>query len=111
LKIDAHIRPGRLRHDFRHDLLDRFTPGDIVQWGVQANAFQTLLQSMQMRIQSEWLSVVDRNDFVDTITKQKATVHDRNARLIQWQILTVEIDDGSGDGGYSVVSQNRRVLI
>src|SRR3569623_591407 len=76
----------------RDQLQDALTPlAHAVRVG-QADAVEAELQATQVRVEPEGLPRIHRDQFVDAVTKDKATVEHRHLRLGERQELSVQVD-------------------
>src|SRR6185503_16888294 len=55
------------------------------------DALHALLEARQVLGQPERLAVIDADHFVDAVAELEPAVLDRNAGLLEWEILAVEI--------------------
>ena len=57
------------------------------------DSVEAVLQSLQMFIYTQQSFAKYRYHFINTVTKQKTTIHHRNACLLNRQILSVEVNN------------------
>src|ERR1700722_8477046 len=72
-------------------LPDDAAPLCIAERVTDAQFAQAMRQARQIRRQSPRLATPHRDDFVDTVSKQKAAIQRRDARFAQWHQAAVEI--------------------
>lgn len=87
--------------------LDKFPehgfPGLVSQRVAYTDGGETVLKPPEVMAEAEQFTAIDRDNLIDTVTEQEATIHDRHPGLIQWQEDTVQAGDGH-DGGAVQVS-------